>query len=604
YTLVMMDVYARNPGAFAYLNDEPAFRFGKFLYNVPDEDRQQAAEEFLARPDVQAFVKKHRLSVSPETLLNRDRAMADKKTWMLAGDFAKARQEWIRERLHSVLRERGLGMRSWINSISKFNDWSRCVSIPTLLPGNDLASMDVYLCGSVIEAMYLEMVRAVSTDKVLHAAGWKFRTPQEWRNSCYLTMLHAEGIVIFALPTPFEQMTGWSGSRKVWRPGIWEETERVFAQARKVASYIGNGKPESEVAILVSERSQWANYEGGWATKYGISPSMRYISNISGLFGLLTQLHYMPKMIYAEYKLEEKLRQTKVLFVSLGEALTDPELDSIRQWVKQGGILFAFGRTSRFNEFGEPLKNYRFAKLFGCDFVRERGNRLLMKQIRPEVVYPQIRYGKDAGFDYTSEHYQGVLRYDEVKKHRDAKVIATWKKTMVGADGTPAAVMNKYGKGVVYFFPGTDLPLCFRKEGLVKRDKTTGPAPDAAGNYELWQSFEPMLTAMIKKELAAALGATQRQPKWRFEGLPANVEVTVKKAKDALRYVVQFHKFQDHEKPVSNAVMYFNKGEEKPLTTALFPLTEKTSEVEAGKDKQWQRIDIPEFKVYQILVLE
>jgi glutamate-5-semialdehyde dehydrogenase len=88
-----MDVYARNPGVAVFFNDEPAWRFGKLMYGTREKNTSAAVQQFLARPDVKAFVKKHRLSVTPEILLDTTGRYLE--TTALAGTLPLQGQEGL-----------------------------------------------------------------------------------------------------------------------------------------------------------------------------------------------------------------------------------------------------------------------------------------------------------------------------------------------------------------------------------------------------------------------------------------------------------------------------------------------------------------------------
>ncbi|MBO7631926.1 MAG: DUF3137 domain-containing protein, partial [Lachnospiraceae bacterium] len=74
-------------------------------------------------------------------------------------------------------------------------------------------------------------------------------------------------------------------------------------------------------------------------------------------------------VIWAETLDKTRLSKYKFLYLPTAKYLDDGEIEAIREWVREGGVLVAEGTTSLFG--GHSLKNrgnYALADIFGCDW--------------------------------------------------------------------------------------------------------------------------------------------------------------------------------------------------------------------------------------------
>jgi hypothetical protein len=91
-----------------------------------------------------------------------------------------------------------------------------------------------------------------------------------------------------------------------------------------------------------------------------------YISEFIGLSMILLESHIPYEVIIEEDLLN--LNQFSVVILPNTVCLSDSEIQSIKNYVLNGGIIIATGKTSLCNEWGLHRKNYGLADVFGVDY--------------------------------------------------------------------------------------------------------------------------------------------------------------------------------------------------------------------------------------------
>lgn len=255
-----------------------------------------------------------------------------------------------------------------------------------------------------------------------------------------------------------------------WR-NLHDATRDVFAELHSRSPWLTHKKPEPWAAVLMSDDTN---------SLYGREPGKdeeRYLANVLGTFRATLEEH-LPTAIINDWNLNTaELAPYKVLVLPNSACMSEQQAEAIRQYVRSGGGLVASMDTSRFDDLGNPRKDFLLADLFGVTYTEDvRGD------ARKEEIDANFALGVDASywekrksiFDFritdhpllsspTLKQYVGdqpvVFKGQAVavSPGPDAQVIATMTPRETGAAELPAMIVRQFGKGrVVYLAGGFD----------------------------------------------------------------------------------------------------------------------------------------------------
>jgi hypothetical protein len=252
-----------------------------------------------------------------------------------------------------------------------------------------------------------------------------------------------------------------------------EAGEHTIREIGKRKKWLIRTTQEPWAAVLVSEQTRQF-YAGGQVME-------RFLSHALGVFRVGCEEHLPITLITDIDVRPEHLKPFKVLILPNAAALSNDQIQTIREYVSVGGGLVATCETSLFDELGHPRANFALADLFGVDY-----------EGRPAA--PTKRAELDANFailvnDQYWAHRQGaaemrwgagdLLTSDLIDDPRLAQIVhgvqasfkgpmvrmsdarAPMKRAMImfpaGKEPIPAVVMGEQGKGrVVYMAAGFD----------------------------------------------------------------------------------------------------------------------------------------------------
>ena len=254
----------------------------------------------------------------------------------------------------------------------------------------------------------------------------------------------------------------------------------AFKEVEKRQKWVVRARPLPWAAMLVSEQTrQFHAYK---------DVAERHLPHLFGVFRAATEEH-LPLNLVNDWDLEpagrEALARYKVLVLPNAAALSDAQVEGVREFVRSGGGLVATCETSLFDELGRPRKDFALADLLGVSY---RGH--------PSPAPPSQRPRLDANFAVVAdENYwkerTGVARLTWaghalvtdpkladlvprrdvifrgprvlVSEPTDAASVAARLTPEGSAPGTPplpAVIVRDFGKGrVVYFAAGVDAAL-------------------------------------------------------------------------------------------------------------------------------------------------
>jgi hypothetical protein len=143
---------------------------------------------------------------------------------------------------------------------------------------------------------------------------------------------------------------------------MWDRVGRVLEEIRECEPWLG-GTPVKSVAVLYSERSRiW----------YGRDDRVnRYDNHLFGACRALIEEH-IPYDIIVDLD-ADTLAGYQVLVVPNAACLSADEVGVIRDFVRGGGGLVCTGKTSLWNERGEPCPDYQLRDVLGVSYVSDTG---------------------------------------------------------------------------------------------------------------------------------------------------------------------------------------------------------------------------------------
>jgi len=226
------------------------------------------------------------------------------------------------------------------------------------------------------------------------------------------------------------------------------KTIRTISQmAGLIEDYLVPARPEkTPVAMLLSQASDIWELEGKsqWDVKPGSEATNVFQEERKNVWYALRKAGYRVDFITENDIKEGLLDQYRVLYV-IGQNIERKAAEKIKQWVENGGIIYASCGAARKDEFDQPFNT--------LDSILGRG-----KQISYIKYRGPLRAKIELLFQYPIDRIQirekttTVLCNKEVfEPLPESEVIARY-----CSDGSPAWIKTKAGKGVSYY--GGTLP--------------------------------------------------------------------------------------------------------------------------------------------------
>jgi hypothetical protein len=192
----------------------------------------------------------------------------------------------------------------------------------------------------------------------------------------------------------------------------------------------------SDAAILISASSRdFGKYMASFPDAHGASE-------------LLSDAHIQHDFIVEEDLNPAKLAGYKALFLCSVPCLSKKQVGVIRDFVNNGGILFATGHTSLLDENGKPLDHLQLADLFGAD-------------VESATTVNGLAFRKKA----TAEKISYPLSLIKVKLTNGGKVTVVGEmEDASGKSAGPGLIENAFGKGFCIYSPCQTGMVNFEKE--------------------------------------------------------------------------------------------------------------------------------------------
>ncbi|PIV64421.1 MAG: hypothetical protein COS11_02265 [bacterium (Candidatus Ratteibacteria) CG01_land_8_20_14_3_00_40_19] len=353
-------------------------------------------------------------------------------------------------------------------------------------------------------------------------------TPARVERGFASSFLHGQNFFVWWWGHIFKHAPDGNGGCNVFDKGRWEAAERQFRKGKAISDYLVPAESPKLICQIYSGRTSTLSYGTGSPDGLKGGRIFRYTQNQQSLWEALIQSHLPVDMIWLETITSQKLGRYKVAILSDGRSLKKEEIDCIKNWVKEGGILIATGGTTLHDQWDRPLTNYALSDVFGVNYVESEMTGPLKetllyveRDLKPingigKVLIKDSNYLKYMEGKESAE-YEKNIGYD-VAKITTSKVIGVW------ADGTPAVVENRYDKGWSIFlspvYPGLS--------------HTTGGWTVDNLYKDFWDGSRELIAGCVRR----ALELTNAELPIEIKHCPKRLEVALKKQNDENRWIV------------------------------------------------------------------
>lgn len=236
-------------------------------------------------------------------------------------------------------------------------------------------------------------------------------------------------------------LVGLEGQPTVRLPAI-----KAVADVLNKNTAIASQRPQqARVAILYDRHAAVVNdLDGKWqARRQGLGSRSEDVQDaLKGCYLALTRAHIPSQYVDIDQLKRGEVNKFAVLYAPVAYAMDEATIAALKDYVKQGGTLWADGITAWKNERGKiyPTIPGRMTDLFGVEAV----------EIYP--VQPANPYS------VTPQNELGGQLWKMPLEVKGAEVL------LRDGDGYPFAVKNNYGKGHVYYFESA-VTLAYLRRG-------------------------------------------------------------------------------------------------------------------------------------------
>ncbi len=282
---------------------------------------------------------------------------------------------------------------------------------------------------------------------------------------CWLAAMHGK----CQFPFGFNQFGPFCGQGDTWSwdPRRWECYRKVATHVRDNKKLYAVSPSATEIAVLLSERSEASFRHDIGYRQYQMSPAIDQSG--AAIWTALSQSHLPADVVFVDGATERKLAKYKVLFLVHAKVLTDGEQALLRQWVSDGGTLVCEGAVGLFESKNLMRRaEYAISDMLGVNYVKTdfAPSKDLYGELHGKVgdkfVFPAkpdlenfymfgMYFWRDFKPSDSVVTATGGVEYDSALGI-DRVELAGARAVQSFADGSPALTVNDYGKGRVYFF--------------------------------------------------------------------------------------------------------------------------------------------------------
>jgi hypothetical protein len=419
---------------------------------------------------------------------------------------------------------------------------------------------DIYQNGTTVESFAMQLLKNSASDRAIFwpGAGYSCKLPDTFRRTLATGLTHADGIHMWTYTFCSKYRDAnyfwrYGGSRpnfddknrialQNWYPWAWQIMKDMYQLAAQADRYLGKRQSIAQTAVVVSERTLIVN-----RLKRG--QIRKYWENNLGIYCGLLKAGIPVDVCFIESMTPAKLNKYKVIIASDMTTITADETQRLVEWVKTGGTLISSGKIALYDEWGRKMKNFALSKVIGTDFkaISQGASRFKFSGI--EISFP------------------GFEDYVKTSPHQGTKCI-NW------SMGSPALVLNRYGKGLSYYFTSSSL-------GDRIRTRYNGCG---LGN-RMFSGFDRLICKIIKNKTNLPIVTG---------GLPTGVEVQIQKNVKE-EFIVNLVNWHDN-RPISGHWLQINlPGNWK----VIYPGSKNADAVTAGR-----KFNLTKFNIYQMVILQ
>ena len=238
-------------------------------------------------------------------------------------------------------------------------------------------------------------------------------------------------------------------------PVTYERIGKVFTEAQEKRPHFGQS-PWQEVGVYYSSTSRdWHGRE---------SPD-KYQRSFVGAHRALTYSHIPMGVLLDENISPRKLENFPVIYLPNTAVLSAQEIEMLKEYVANGGLLLATGLTGLYTRPGQPASLSNIEDLVGGKFISslpDLDNHISLPALNDDLSpisaeipsdWPFLVYGPASVFELTTaQGYGHLYRPHRTLKQRMGEGNFSLPMSSDEVIG-PAMLINNYGKGKVVYLP-------------------------------------------------------------------------------------------------------------------------------------------------------
>lgn len=354
-----------------------------------------------------------------------------------------------------------------------------------------------------------------------------------------------------------------------WEKSRRASAERQFRKGRAISEYLSPNETLTAglVTLLFSGRTTTLTYGRDTVDGFGgrgRGRHFRYSQNQQAIWESLVLSHLPVDVTWLETQSPEKLARYKVAILSDARSLASREIEWLRTWVEEGGVLSATGGSTLHDQWDRELENYALSDVFGVDYVETRirppesAYLYVERDLKPHSGIGRIRFVDKSYLEHTegksTAEYEKGLGYDVVRV-TSGRVVGVWE------DGTPAVVENRYGKGLCMFlssvYPGLS--------------HTTGGWTVDALYKEYWGGAKELMAGCVRRGMQSSKVVSPID----VRSCPETVEVALRRQSRKNRWLVHLLNMDPKVNLVKGVVVSVRPGEGMSPEDVYYPYPQR-----------------------------
>ena len=297
--------------------------------------------------------------------------------------FAKLREEWMCEFIKLVadfVKNKNREISVYFNFATSFFNWCPGLSLKSA-KYHDFLGGDFY--GDSIEQLLVSKAMINLTENM----------PVEFATTANVSLndhvrlkstgeleLQAFASTLFSSAFMFIDAINPDGTVN---PANYKRFNDVYKKTKVYEPFLG-GKPVEDIAVYFSDNSKMDFLENGNKLTKASARKCPHIQALRGVIRFLQRTH-LPFGVITE-KQFSNLNNYKVIILPNVLRLTRVEVEAFREYVKNGGSIYASRMTSLTDTEGNRFKDFMLADVFGCHLEKEEaGSMVYLKPAAKEI---------------------------------------------------------------------------------------------------------------------------------------------------------------------------------------------------------------------------